>query len=123
MRWTAAMCLSSLALALLGATCDPQVPPTDPNPPPEEPTRLELCTQVCERYDIWGCAKADVCEEFSDAIGEDGSLICLTKRPCPEDCVENPRAWPASLECALELVGGPMTCGEIEAACPLPGAP
>lgn len=122
---TAVLCLCALALSLLAATCEPQVPPTDPTPPdaepPDEPTRQELCVQVCERYERWGCEKADVCAEFSDVIGDDGSLTCLAKRPCPQDCVQNPGAWPESLRCVLELgTAGPVSCKDIEAACPLP---
>ena len=116
--------VAGLVLAgLLAWCCQPTPEPTRPDVPPAEPTRRELCAELCVLLEGHACDKFGICAEFDEASGE-CTRFEDTLAACADDCVANPGAYPADLKCASTfMVTGENAdarwCASWEAVCPL----
>lgn len=116
--------LFALALALAACSqCQPVPTPTEPDAAPgHEPTRRELCAELCVLLNTHQCDKFGVCAEFDETSGECARFEA-TVAACADDCTEHPGAYPKDLTCPSTFVvtgdgADERWCSSLEDVCP-----
>lgn len=111
------------ALALAACSrCQPIPAPAEPDSGPgPDPTRRELCGELCVLLESHGCDKFGVCLKFDEA-GE-CSRFEQTVSACADDCTEHPGAYPKDLTCPSTFVvtgdgADERWCSSLEDVCP-----